>query len=148
MTGPVPIGALSRRTGVKIPTIRYYEEIGLMPEAPRTDGNRRVYDAAATRRLAFIRHARDLGFEVDAIRELIALAEEPQASCHAADSIALRHLADIDSKVARLTALRAEVARMVEQCAGGRVAECRVIEVLADHGQCSDPSHSAPGGRP
>lgn len=136
-----PIGTLARRTGVKVPTIRYYEQIGLMPEAPRSEGNRRLYGEAASRRLVFIRHARELGFDVEAIRQLLALSAEPQASCHVADSIALRRLAEIDSKLARLTALRAEVARMVEACAHGRIAECRVIEVLADHSQCLHDTH-------
>lgn len=141
MSEMVPIGVLARRAGVKIPTIRYYEQVGLMPEAPRSEGNRRLYGEPAVRRLAFIRHARELGFEVGAIRELIALSAEPQASCHAADEIALRHLADIDSKIARLTALRAEVSRMTEECAHGRVADCRVIEVLADHDHCLHDRH-------
>ncbi|TDR89812.1 MerR family transcriptional regulator [Enterovirga rhinocerotis] len=137
----LPIGAVSKRTGVKVPTIRYYEEVGLMPPAPRSDGNRRFYGEAAIRRLAFIRHARELGFEIEAIRDLLALSAEPQASCEAADGIALRHLAEIDSKIARLTALRAEVARMTEQCSHGRVAECRVIEVLANHDACLHATH-------
>jgi DNA-binding transcriptional MerR regulator len=137
----VPIGELAQRTGVKVATIRYCEQIGLMPAAPRTEGNRRFYGAAAVRRLAFIRHARELGFEVGAVRDLLALSADPQASCHGADSIALRHLAGMDSRIARLTSLRAEVARMVEQCAHGRVAQCRVIEVLANHDECLTVEH-------
>jgi DNA-binding transcriptional MerR regulator len=137
----LPIGALARRAGVKVPTIRYYEGVGLMPQAPRSEGNRRLYGEDAVRRLAFIRHARELGFEVEAIRELLALSAEPQASCEAADAIALRHLAAIDSRIARLTALRAEVARMTEECAHGRIGECRVIEVLADHESCLHDRH-------
>ena len=66
------IGDLARQTGVKVPTIRYYEDIGLLPAAPRTESNRRQYDGRAVRRLKFIRHARELGFEVEAIRELLA----------------------------------------------------------------------------
>lgn len=123
------------------PTIRYDKQLGLMPEAPRSKGNRRLYGEPAVRRLAFIRHARELGFEVGAIRELIALSAKPQASCQAADEIALRHLADINSKIARLTALRSEVSRMTEECAHGCMAECRVIEVLADHGQRRHDRH-------
>lgn len=137
----MPIGKLAARTGVKVPTIRYYEEIGLLPAPPRTESNRRLYGEEAVRRLRFIRHARELGFEVDAIRELLTLAAEPQASCHLADSIAQQHLAAIDSRIARLTALRAEVARMTEECSHGRVAECRVIEVLANHEECLHDHH-------
>jgi DNA-binding transcriptional MerR regulator len=133
----MPIGALSKATGVKVPTIRYYEEIGLLPAPPRTVSNRRTYGADTVRRLAFIRHARDLGFEVEAIRQLLALAADPAHPCADADAIARAHLRDIDGKIARLTALRAEVARMVSACAHETVATCRVIEVLADHGHCA-----------
>lgn len=138
------IGALSRRTGVKVPTIRYYEQIGILPDVPRTESNRRVYDETAAKRLAFIRHARDLGFEIEAIRELLALTAEPQASCHAADSIALRRLAEIERRIEQLVALRAELRRMVEECGHGRVCDCRVIETLADHALCRDQAHSHP----
>lgn len=135
------IGGLAAQTGVKVPTIRYYESIGLLPAPPRTGGNRRTYDAAATRRLRFIRHARELGFEVEAIRQLLALAADPDHSCHDADELARRHLADIDSKIARLQSLQAEVRRMLEECAGGRARTCRVIEVLADHKNCLHEAH-------
>ena len=137
----MPIGLLSERTGVKVPTIRYYEQAGLMPTAVRTEGNRRVYDAKDVSRLRFIRHARDLGFEVDAIRQLLDLADQPERPCEGVDAIARVHLKEIDSKISRLTALRAEVRRMTEDCAHGRVGDCRVIQVLADHGQCVSDAH-------
>jgi DNA-binding transcriptional MerR regulator len=135
MSHGVPIGAASRASGIKVPTIRYYESIGLLPAPPRSDSGRRLYDASDMRRLRFIRHARELGFEIEPIRELLALAGEPDRPCARADRIARTHLADIDHKIARLRALRAEVARMAE-CEHGSVAECRVIEVLGDHGHC------------
>ena len=130
------IGDLSREAGVKVPTIRFYEEIGLLPAPPRTASNRRSYDEAAVTRLRFIRHARELGFEVEAIRALLRLSSEPQASCAEADRIARRHLAEVEERIARLTALRAELERMVAECGHGRVCDCRVIEVLADHSLC------------
>ena len=77
----LPIGALSERTGVKVPTIRYYEQAGLMPPAARTEANRRTYSVQDVDRLRFIRHARELGFEVDAIRQLLGLADQPDRSC-------------------------------------------------------------------
>ena len=132
----VPIGEAARFSGVKVPTIRYYEQIGLLPATPRTEGNRRHYDDGDLRRLAFIRHARELGFEVDAIRTLLVLQDEPNQSCAAADVIARARLVDVEQRIASLTALKAELKRMVSGCAHGKVAECRVIEVLADHGQC------------
>jgi DNA-binding transcriptional MerR regulator len=135
------IGEAARGSGVKVPTIRYYEQIGLLPPPPRTEGNRRRYDASDLRRLTFIRHARELGFEVEAIRTLLALADKPEQSCEKADQIARAHLVEIDSRIGRLTALRAEVQRMTEECAHARVADCRVIEVLADHARGAHVSH-------
>lgn len=132
----LPIGELSRRTGVKVPTIRFYEQIGLLPAPPRTEGNQRRYGKSEVERLNFIRHSRELGFEVDDIRELLEMAAVPQASCHQADSIARNHLSEIDRRIAALTALRAELGRMVEECGHGRICDCRIIEVLADHGEC------------
>ena len=130
------IGTLARETGVKVPTIRYYESVNLLPPPVRTMSKRRIYDARDVRRLSFIRHARELGFEVDAIRELLALAEQPQRPCAEVDAIAHAHLSDIDSKIERLELLRAEVKRMLGECARGRIRECRVIEVLASHAEC------------
>ena len=132
----LPIGALSQQTGVKVPTIRYYEGVGLLPAPDRTESNRRTYGPDTVRRLRFIRHARELGFEVEDIRTLLAMTREPQASCHEADSIARKHLAEVDRRIAQLAALRDELRRMVAECGHGRVCDCRVIEALADHGQC------------
>lgn len=130
------IGELARKTAVKVPTIRYYEQIGLLPEAPRTQGNRRLYGKAEVERLNFIRHSRDLGFGIDDIRELLAMAAQPQSSCHQVDSIANNHLIEIDRRIASLLALKTELSRMVDECGHGRVCDCRIIEALADHSQC------------
>jgi DNA-binding transcriptional MerR regulator len=132
----IAIGALSKASGVKVPTIRFYEGIGLLPRPPRTASNRRIYGPEDVRRLRFIRHARELGFEIDSIQALLAMTAEPQASCDRADSIARRHLTEVDRRIASLTALRGELQRMVDECSGGRVSECRVIEVLDDHDRC------------
>ncbi|MBD2746114.1 helix-turn-helix domain-containing protein [Microvirga sp. BT688] len=134
------IGDLSRRTGVKIPTIRYYEQIGLLPSPVRTEGQQRRYGPAEVRRLNFIRHARELGFEVDAIRQLLGLADDPNRCCGEAHEITKAHLDEINDKIARLTALRDELETMVA-CDNRRVSECRIIEVLADHGQCQHHQH-------
>ena len=87
----ISIGELSRQTGVKVPTIRYYEGAGLIPAPARTEGKQRRYDAAAVGRLNFIRHARELGFEVEAIRELLAMNAQPDRSCAEVDRITRRH---------------------------------------------------------
>lgn len=132
----VPIGEAARQSGVKVPTIRYYEQIGLLPAPPRSEGNRRQYDGGDLRRLAFIRHARELGFEINAIRTLLSLQDQPGQSCAAADEIARARLVEVEQRIASLTALKAELKRMVASCSHGLVEQCRVIEILADHGQC------------
>ena len=141
MAQDLSIGVLSRQAGVKVPTIRYYESIGLLPEPARTASNRRVYGPDATNRLQFIRHARELGFELDAIRRLLALSDQPQHSCTEADTIAREHLHEIDSRIARLDALRIEVQYMIDECARGRIAQCRIMEVLSNHAYCRHTAH-------
>src|SRR3712207_5874940 len=106
---PLPIGALSKEAGVKVPTIRFYEQIGLLPEPDRADNNRRTYGPDAVRRLRFIRHARELGFEVDAIRQLLDMAGDLDRCCGEAHEITRAHLAEVEDKIARLTALRDEL---------------------------------------
>lgn len=123
--------------GVKVPTIRYYEQIGLLPEPERSARNQRLYGGSALDRLAFIRHSRELGFPLDAIRDLLSLSDKPDQSCAGADVIAKKQLAAVKARIARLTALEAELERMITQCAQGTVADCRVIEVLSDHSHCA-----------
>lgn len=137
----IAIGELSRRTGVKVPTIRYYEQVGLMPVPPRSAGSQRRYGEAEVGRLNFIRHSRELGFEVDAIRELLTMNAHPDRSCADVDLIARRHLSEVDRRIERLMALRGELDRMISECGQGRVGECRVIETLSDHEKCSHASH-------
>lgn len=132
----VPIGTAARLSGVKVPTIRYYEEIGLLQAPPRTEGNRRLYDEASVKRLAFVRHARELGFEVEAIRTLLDLQDTPGRSCSAADSIARARLADVEARIAQLEVLQRELRRMIDDCGHGTISTCRVIEVLTDHAEC------------
>jgi len=130
------IGTLSRKTGTKVQTVRYYEQIGLLREPGRTEGGQRRYEEADLDRLAFIRHARQLGFALDAIRELLELSDHPQQSCADADSIARRQLKQVEQRLLRLQALQKELKRMIVECSGDRVADCRVLEVLRDHSEC------------
>lgn len=136
------IGLLAGRTGCKVQTIRYYEQIGLMPEPLRTAGNQRRYGPQHLERLAFIRHSRELGFPLDTIRKLLSLSDDPGQSCDAADRIARAQLGQVESRIARLRALKAELKRMIVQCQGGKIADCRVIEVLADHTHCLARHHA------
>jgi DNA-binding transcriptional MerR regulator len=140
--GRLTIGNLSRETGCKVQTIRYYEEIGLMPEPERSSGNQRLYGPAHLDRLAFIRHGRELGFPLKTIRDLLSLTDHPTGSCESADAIARAQLRQVESRIARLQTLKKELKRMLAECAGGRIADCRVIEVLADHSKCLHEDHS------
>jgi DNA-binding transcriptional MerR regulator len=131
------IGDLSRRTGVKVPTIRYYEQMGLLEAAERSEGNQRRYERRDLERLAFIRHARDLGLDLPAIRELIALSQHPEEPCADADRIAADHLAAVRTKIGKLKKLEQELERIVSQCDGGHsIDECYVIRSLSDHRLC------------
>lgn len=137
MSGDLTIGEAARASGVKVNTIRFYEARGLLPAPPRSEGGRRLYDAATVARLGFIRHARALGFPLEDIAALLALQGEPGHSCAAADSMARRQLAAVEARMAALESLRAELSRMTEACAGTDIAHCRVIESLADHAHCA-----------
>ncbi|MBB37186.1 MAG: MerR family transcriptional regulator [Hirschia sp.] len=136
------IGRLSKEAGVKVTTIRYYESIDLMGEPDRSSSGQRLYGDEAVQRLSFIRHARDLGFPIDSIRELIDLQHKPGEDCAHVDVIARRQLAGVRQKLSQLEALEAELKRMVSACAGGSIATCKVLESLGDHAHCLD-AHDA-----
>lgn len=138
------IGILGKRTGTKVQTIRYYEQIGLMPEPDRTEGGQRRYGDVELDRLAFIRHSRELGFSLEAIRELLDLSDSPERSCARVDAVAQRQLKEVEARIARLEALRAELRRMINECNSDRVADCRILEVLRDHEECL-ADHGQPG---
>lgn len=137
------IGDLSRATGVKPTTIRWYESERLLPEPGRTAGGHRAYSSVHMQRLGFIRHARELGFTMPAIRTLLDLSTRPEQDCSEAHSTAIVQIKAIEAKMRQLKALRAELLRVANACRGGRVAECRIIETLADHthGHCLDAGH-------
>ncbi len=130
------IGELSRRTGVKVPTIRYYEQARLMKAPERSDGNQRRYGRPELERLAFIRHARDLGLAIDSIRELIELSGHPDMPCADADRIAKEQLASVRERITRLRKLERELERIATCCTGETVGDCYVIRALSDHTLC------------
>ena len=126
------IGELSRRTGVNIETIRYYERIEMLPAPPRTASGRRVYGPAETRTLAFIRRARELGFTLGEIRALLALsAGGGRESCAEVRELAAAHLAEIRGKVADLKAMERVLADAVERCDAGEAPGCPVLDALS-----------------
>ena len=136
MTG-LAIGKLAVIASTKVQTIRYYEEIGLIRPFTRTEGGHRLYGPEDVRRLKFIRHARELGFGIEEIRELLHLSDNPETSCSAADTIARSHLEQVEIRITKLQALKKELMRMIGECGHGRVSHCRVIEVLSDHRHCA-----------
>lgn len=136
MQDGITIGEAARQSRVKVPTIRYYEQIGLLPAPARSEANRRHYEPSDLRRLSFIRHARELGFEIEAIRALLTLQDDPGQPCATADAIAQKRLSEVERRIQSLLALKAELQTMVACCRSGKVGECRVIEVLADHSKC------------
>lgn len=125
------IGELASATTTKVETVRYYENIGLLPPPARTSGNYRSYGNEHLARLSFIRRARDLGFTLEAVRELLTLSDDKGQSCEAVDGIARTHLTEIDRKITDLSALRVELDRVIGSCSHGTVADCKIIETLA-----------------
>jgi len=144
MAASLSIGDLGRRTHCKVQTIRWYEQVGLLPPPARTAGGHRTYGGEHLARLDFIRHARELGFPLDAVRALLALSNKPDGPCNDAHALASAQLTLVEDKLRRLEALRIELTRMTDACRGGAVAECRILETLADHshGHCASPDHA------
>ena len=136
MQPQLTIGAVARQAGLSVPTVRYYEEIGLLPPAPRTEGGQRHYGPSALRRLTFVRRCRDFGFSLDDIRELVGLVDQPERPCLDVRDIAARHLESVRSKVSELQALERSLTGFVASCnsacAGGAVVDCTILEDLTE----------------
>jgi len=126
----LPIGALSKRSGVNIETIRYYERVKLLSPPPRTASGRRVYDSADLRILVFIRRSRELGFSLVEIRELLRLGGPEKASCREVREIATHHLEGIRSKLHDLKKLERLLATTVSRCSGTMAPDCPVLDIL------------------
>ena len=133
--GRLKIGALAERTGANPPTIRYYEEIGLLRRAERQAGGQRTYGDDDVKRLTLIRRCRDFGFSIDQVRSLVTLVEDGERSCMEARDLAHEHLLAVRAKLAELQALEHSIAGLVASCdaacAGGPVSDCVVLEDLA-----------------
>jgi len=126
------IGDLGRLTGTKVVTIRYYEKVGLLPEAPRSAGNYRIYGTDDLNRLRFIRRCRNLGFSVDQVKDLVALSSDERRPCGEVDDLTRLHLEEIEGKIADLNTLAAELRRISASCDGAtHISNCRIIEALS-----------------
>jgi MerR family transcriptional regulator, mercuric resistance operon regulatory protein len=129
--GGLSIGGLAEASGVHLETIRYYERIGLIPEPPRTGGGHRVYGEAHLGRLVFVRRARELGFTLDQVRSLLALADDRDRSCAEARDIGAARLAETRAKIADLRRMERVLNEMVARCADGTLPNCPLIETLS-----------------
>jgi DNA-binding transcriptional MerR regulator len=125
------IGELAVATGTNAETIRYYERVGLLPRPARTGANYRSYGRPELERLSFIRRAHDLGFTIEQVREPMALADDDQRPCNAVNRITTTHLESIERKIADLRALQSELQCVLTSCRRGKVAYCRIIELLS-----------------
>lgn len=123
-------GALSKRSGCNIETIRYYEKIGLMPDPPRTGSGHRVYADHHVRRLTFIRRCRELGFGLREIRSLLGLVDGGGASCAEVQALTLDHVADVKRKIADLRRMERVLSGMAAQCEDDTIPDCPIIDAL------------------
>lgn len=124
------IGAAAASSGCHIETIRYYERVGLLPRPARTSSGYRTYRPEEVDRLRFITRGRELGFSLEEIRSLLALADDPALSCRDVDQVARHHLADIQQRVRELRRIARELERTITSCAGGRRGQCAILGAL------------------
>src|SRR5262249_20125304 len=126
------IGALSRRTGVNIETIRFYERIGILEKPPRSAAGHRIYRREQSMRLGFVRRSRELGFSLDEVRRLLQLVDGGRYTCAEVKAITLAHLAEVRRKITDLRRLERTLAAVSDKCRGGKVPDCPIIEALSD----------------
>lgn len=129
-TRGITAGRLAKAASINLETIRYYENIGLMPVPQRTQSGHRTYDDADVRRLAFIRRGRELGFSIEDVRALLALSNPQEASCAAVKDIAVTHLTQVRQKLADLTRLEIILATLIARCTSEPLAPCPVLDML------------------
>nr|RAW00470.1 MerR family transcriptional regulator [Aerococcus urinae] len=121
---------LAQRTGSNLETVRYYEKVGLLPDPPRTASGYRSYDSTHERRLRFILRARERGFSLVEIRELLRLVDERDQPCAESRILAATHLNDVQAKIVGLKRMERVLKDVVAQCGDGTRPECPLIETL------------------
>jgi MerR family mercuric resistance operon transcriptional regulator len=124
------IGEMSRRTGVHIETIRYYERIGVMPRPKRSEGGQRLYNGPQLNRLAFIKRSRDLGFSLKQVLTLLTLVDSGAMACSEVHTLTVNHLKDVKSKITDLRKLERALKDLAAQCSLGNVSDCPIVETL------------------
>jgi MerR family mercuric resistance operon transcriptional regulator len=131
----ITIGEMSRRTGVNIETVRYYERVGVMPKPRRTEGGHRAYDGDQLKRLHFVRRSRELGFSLDEVRAMLRLVDDGALTCGEIHAITVDHLADTKRKITDLRRLEKALGSMAAECSRGDIPDCPIIETLFGHVQ-------------
>ena len=132
------IGEAARASGVSAKMIRHYEEVGLMPAVARTEAGYRQYSARDVHTLRFVRRARDLGFSIAEIGQLVGLWQDRRRSSRSVKALAESHIRELEQKAAHLLAMKATLEHLVHCCHGDERPECPILETLADEG--GDPS--------
>ncbi len=127
---PITRGKLAKRFGCHLETVRYYEKIGLLLPPTRTAGGHRLYQIDDQRRLRFILRGRELGFSIGELRDLLSLVDSNVYTCGEILDLTIDHLGSIRRKIADLRRLERTLARISNECSGGAVPECPVIEAL------------------
>jgi MerR family transcriptional regulator, copper efflux regulator len=127
----VNIGTAARRSGITIKMVRYYESIGLIAPADRTEGNYRTYDARDINHLEFVKRARGLGFSLDEIRQLLALWDDSTRASAEVKALVTSHIAELDARIAALKSMRRTLAHLAERCDGDERPDCPIIDDLA-----------------
>jgi MerR family transcriptional regulator, copper efflux regulator len=126
----VNIGQVAKESGISAKMIRYYESIGLVPRAGRTNGGYRDYDDVDIRRLQFVRRARDLGFSIDHVRELLRLWSDRRRSSADVKALALDHISELELRAAELRQMIGTLRHLADACDGGNHPNCPIIEEL------------------
>ena len=134
-SAPLSIGAVAKRAGVAIDTIRFYEREGLLPEPQRRPSGYRSYDEGAVAQLRFIRRAKELGFTLEEVRELLALSHDRRKGVRAVKQRAQQRLQTLESRIAELQRVRDGLAQLIAACPGhGRPEQCPILRALNDDG--------------
>jgi MerR family gold-responsive transcriptional activator of gol and ges genes len=144
MNLPFNIGQASERAGVSAKMIRYYEEIGLLPEVARTESGYRVYGENDIHTLRFIRRARDLGFSIEEIGDLLALWKDRSRRSGDVKRLVSKHIADLRTRIAELSAMADTLQHLADCCAGNHRPECPILEDLETPGTGGHRIHSSP----
>ena len=134
-SAPLSIGAVAKRAGVAIDTIRFYEREGLLPEPQRRPSGYRSYDEGAVAQLRFIRRAKELGFTLEEVRELLVLSHDRRKGVRAVKQRAQQRLQTLESRIAELQRVRDGLAQLIAACPGhGRPEQCPILRALNDDG--------------